>query len=158
MLCGRRLVPWILWSVVMAHAPAISAQVQISGLSDLHLGSWSGGGDLEGVVDHCVLGLRGGHFAIEATGAGSGGAFVLESGPGSLPFQVAYDDGDGWSQMDPGVPLTGLAGAPNQNQFQRCLEGRRPPERVRVRILAQDLGAAVAGSYGGSLTLLVTPE
>jgi hypothetical protein len=158
MLCGRRLVPWILWSVVMTHAPAISAQVQIGGLSDLHFGSWSGVGDLEGAVDHCVLGPRGGRFAIEATGAGAGGAFALENGPGSLPFQVAYDDGDGWSQMDPGVPLTGQTGSPNQNQFQRCLEGRRPPERLRVRILAQDLGAAVAGSYAGSLTLLVSPE
>ena len=158
MSCGRRLVPWILWSVVMAYAPAVTAQVQIGGLSDLDFGSWSGFGDLEGVVDHCVLGPRGGRFAVEATGVGAGGAFVVENGPGSLPYQVDYDDGGGWSQMDPGVPLTGQTGAPNQIQFQRCLEGRRPPERVRVRILAQDLGAAVAGSYGGSLTLLVTPE
>jgi hypothetical protein len=75
-----------------------------------------------------------------------------------LPFQVDYDDGGGWSQLDPGVQLTGQRGEPNLVQFLRCLIGLRPPERVRVRFTAQDLGAAIAGSYGGSLTLLVTPE
>jgi hypothetical protein len=154
----RRLWPGILFVVVVSHAPALSAQVWISGLSDLHFGSWGGAGDLQGELEHCVLGPRGGRFAIEATGDGPGGAFVLDSGPASLPFEVAYDDGSGWNQMQPGVPLTGQIGEPNQNQFNRCLSGQRPPERVRVRVLAQDLGVAVGGSYGGSLTLLVTPE
>jgi hypothetical protein len=121
MLCGRRLVPWILWSVVMAHAPAISAQVQISGLSDLHLGSWSGVGDLEGVVDHCVLGPRGGRFAIEATGAGSGGAFVLESGPGSLPFQVTYDDGAAGARWTRGSRSPGWPVPPIRTSFSVAL-------------------------------------
>jgi hypothetical protein len=158
MSSGRRLVPWILGSLVMVHTTAVSAQVWISGLSDLNFGSWSGIGDLQGEVEHCVLGPRGGRFAIETTGDGPGGAFVLDGGPASLPFQVDYDDGSGWSQMDPGVPLTGQRGSANQNQFQRCLNGSRPPERVRVSVLAQDLAGAVAGSYGGTLTLLVTPE
>jgi hypothetical protein len=158
MFCGRRLVPWIFGVVVATHAPALAAQVQIGGLSDLQFGSWGGFGDVEGAVDHCVLGTRGGRYAVEATGDGAGGAFVLQNGPASLPFQVAYDDGSGFSQMDPGVPLAGQRGSPNQNQYERCLDGRRPPQRVRVRVLAPDLGAAVAGSYGGTLSLLITPE
>lgn len=152
-------MPWLAWAGTLIFAPEAAAQVQISGLSDLQLGVWSGSGDLEGVVNHCVLGAHGGRYAIEATGAGSGGAFVLLNGPGALPFHVDYsDDGGGWSQMSPGVPLTGQRGAPNQNQFERCLAGQKSPQRVRVRVLAQDLGTAVAGSYDGSLTLLVTPE
>lgn len=159
MRCRRRLVPWLALAMALVVAPEAAAQVQISGLSDLPLGVWSGAGDLEGIVDHCVRGPQGGRYAIEATGVGSGGGFVLLNGPGSLPFQVDYsDDGGGWSQMSPGVPLTGQRGAPNENQFERCLAGQRSPQRVRVRVLAQDLGAAVAGSYDGSLTLLVTPE
>ena len=155
---GRRLVPWILGALVTTYAPALSAQALITGLSDLQFGSWSGLGDLEGAVDHCVFARPGGGYSVAATGVGSGGAFVLQNGPGTLPFRVDYDDGSGWDQLDPGVPLTGQSGAPNQNQLERCLDGRRPPERVRVRILAQDLAAAVAGGYGGSLTLLITPE
>jgi hypothetical protein len=155
---GRRLVPWILASAVAGHAPALSAQVLISGLSDLQLGSWSGFGDLEGSDEHCVFARPGGRFAIAASGTGSGGAFVLQNGPGTLPFRVDYDDGSGWSQLDPGVPLAGQRGEPNLVQFARCLIGLRSPERVRVRVLAQDLAAAVAGGYGGSLTLLIAPE
>jgi hypothetical protein len=155
---GRRLVPWILATLVTTYAPGLSAQALITGLTDLPFGSWVGSGDLQGAVDHCVLARPGGGFSVAATGVGSGGAFVLQNGPGTLPFQVDYDDGSGWSRLDPGVPLTGQRGAPNQNQLQRCLDGQRPPERVRVRVLAQDLAAAVAGSYGGSLTLLITPE
>jgi hypothetical protein len=156
---GRRLVPGIAWAWAVIFASDVAAQVQIGGLSDLQLGVWSGSGDLEGIVDHCVRGPRGGRYAIQATGAGSGGTFVLLNGPGSLPFQVDYSDDDGgWSQMSPGIALTGQRGAPNQNQFERCLAGQRSPQRVRVRVLAEDISAAVAGSYDGSLTLLVTPE
>jgi hypothetical protein len=159
MSCRRRLVPGIASAMALVFGPEVAAQVQIGGLSDLQLGVWSGSGDLEGIVDHCVRGPQGGRFAIQATGVGSGGAFVLLSGPGNLPFQVAYsDDGGGWSQMNPGIPLTGQRGAPNQNQFERCLAGQRSPQRVRVRVLAQDIGTALAGSYDGSLILLVTPE
>ena len=158
MSCGRRLVPWILGAVAMAYAPALSAQALITGLSDLQFGSWGGISDLEGAVDHCVFARPGGRFSVAATGVGSGGAFILQNGPGTLPFRVDYDDGSGWSQLDPGVPLTGQRGEPNLVQLARCLLGQRPPERVRVRILAQDLAAAIAGSYGGSLTLLITPE
>ena len=159
MSCGRRLVPWIAGAWGLIFAPEVAAQVQISGLSDLQLGTWSGSGDLEGVGDHCVLGPRGGRYAIEATGVGSAGGFapVVMSASLVLPYDYS-DDGGGWSQMSPGVPLTGQRGAPNENQFERCLAGQRSPQRVRVRVLAQDLGTAVAGSYDGSLTLLVTPE
>jgi hypothetical protein len=157
--CRRRLVPWIAGAWALIFAPEVAAQVQISGLSDLQLGVWSGSGALEGVDDHCVRGPRGGRYAIQATGVGSGGAFVLLNGPGSLPFQVDYsDDGGGWSQMSPGVPLTGQRGSPNQNQFNRCLAGQTSPQRLCVRVLAQDMSVAVAGGYDGSLTLLVTPE
>jgi hypothetical protein len=155
---GRSLVPWIMGAVVATHAPALSAEFLITGLSDLQFGSWTGISDLEGAVDHCVFAHPGGGYSVAATGVGSGGAFVLQNGPGTLPFQVDYDDGSGWSRLAPGVPLTGQRGAPNENQLERCLDGQRPPERVRVRFLAQDLAAAVAGSYGGSLTLLIAPE
>jgi hypothetical protein len=155
---GRRLMPWILGAMVTSYAPALPAQALITGLSDLQFGSWNGISDLEGSVDHCVFARPGGRFSIAATGLGPGGAFVLQNGPGTLPFRVDYDDGSGWSQLDPGVPLAGQSGAPNLIQLVRCLFGQRRPERVRVRILAQDLAAAIAGSYSGSLNLLITPE
>lgn len=155
-LAGITCVIAVIWAVISA--PPLAAQVQISGLSDLALGSWNGTSDMEGEVDHCVLGNRGGRFSIEATGDGSGNSFVLANGPVSLPYQVAYNDGSGWSQMSSGTPLAGQRGSQNAQQFGRCLDGSRPPERVRVRVLAQDLSGAIGGGYSGTLTLLVAPE
>ena len=159
MSCGRRLVPWIAGAWRLMLAPEVAAQALIGGLSDLQLGAGAGSATSKAMSITAFAARPGGRFAIQARGLGTGGAFVLLSGPGSLPFQVAYsDDGGGWSQMSPGIPLSGQRGAPNQNQFERCLAGQRSPQRVRVRVLAQDMGTAVAGSYDGSLILLVTPE
>jgi hypothetical protein len=158
MACGRRLVPWILGALVATYAPALAAQALISGLSDLQLGRWNGTSDMQGEVTHCVYAQRGGRFSVAATGVGSGGAFVLRNGPRTLSYRVDYNDGSGWRQLNPGVPLSGQRGEPNLVQLAFCLLGQRPPERVRVRVLAQDLAAAPAGSYNGLLSLLITPE
>jgi hypothetical protein len=152
---------WPAWStciVAVLWAAPLAAQVQISGLSDLAFGTWNGASDVEGEVDHCVLGNQGGRFSIEATGDGPGDSFALTNGPVSLPYQVAYDDGSGWSQLNSGTPLSGQRGSQNTNQFRRCLDGSQPRERVRVRVLAQDLSGAIGGGYSGTLTLLVAPE
>jgi hypothetical protein len=58
--CGRSVVPWIAAALALILTTEVGAQVQISGLSDLQLGVWSGSGDLEGVVNHCVRGPQGG--------------------------------------------------------------------------------------------------
>jgi hypothetical protein len=158
MACGRRLVPWILGALVATYAPALAAQALISGLSDLQLGRWNGISDMQGEVTHCVYARPGGRFSVAATGIGSGGAFVLRNGPRTLSYRVDYNDGGGWRQLNAGVPLSGQRGEPNLVQLTFCLLGQRPPERVRVRVLAQDLAAAPAGSYNGLLSLLITPE
>jgi hypothetical protein len=153
---------WVLAGFVLAiatlHAPTLAAQVLITGLSDLDLGTWNGVSDLQGEDQHCVYGGQAGRYSIEATGDGPGNAFALQNGPFSLPYQVTYNDGTGWSDMAPGRPLPGQRGAPNLIQWLRCVLGRREPESVRVRVLAQDLSAAIAGGYSGTLTLLVAPE
>jgi hypothetical protein len=150
------LAAWLVCTV--AWAPPLAAQVRIGGLSDLPLGTWNGSSDMAGEDSHCVLAPHGGRFSIQATGDGPGNAFTLQNGTVQLPYRVAYNDGSGWRPMISGHPLAGQRGEPNPNQLERCLAGRRTPERVRVRVLAQDLGAAVAGGYSGRLTLLVAPE
>jgi hypothetical protein len=151
------LATWLA-CIVLGWPSVLAAQVQITGLSDLPLGTWDGSSDMAGEDSHCVLAPHGGRFSIRATGDGPGDAFTLQNGAFHLPYGVSYNDGSGWSAMISGRPLSGQRGEPNANQLQRCLAGRRPPERVRVRVLAQDLGAAIAGGYSGRLTLLVAPE
>lgn len=149
---------WLACIIAFTGAPALQAQVMIAGLSDLELGNWNGSSDLEGEVQHCVLGGPAGRFSIVATGDGPGNSFALLNGAASLPYLVAYNDGSGWSQLVSGRRLGGQRGSQNTNLFNRCLNGSQPPESVRVRVLAQELGAAIAGGYNGTLTLLVAPE
>jgi hypothetical protein len=151
------LATWLA-CIILVWATPLAAQVQITGLSDIQLGSWDGSSDMAGEDSHCVLAPHGGSFSIQATGDGPGNAFSLQNGAFHLPYGVSYNDGSGWSPMTSGRPLSGQKGEPNPNQLQRCLAGRRSPERVRVRVLARDLGAAIAGGYSGRLTLLVAPE
>ncbi|MGH6921168.1 MAG: hypothetical protein ACREJ0_26120 [Geminicoccaceae bacterium] len=147
-----------MWIVASVSASPLAAQVLITGLSDLRLGTWNGVSDLQVEDAHCVYGGQAGRYSIEATGNGPGNSFALQNGPFSLPYEVTYNDGSGWSQLDSGRPLAGQRGAPNLIQWLRCVLGSRDPERVRVRVLAQDLSAAIAGGYSGTLTLLVAPQ
>lgn len=144
--------------VIFLGIPPLAAQVQITGLSDLDLGTWNGASDMAGENSHCVLAPRGGRFSIEAKGDGAGDAFTLQNGAFRLPYQVSYNDGSGWSPIVSGRPLSGQRGEPNPNQLQRCIAGTRSPERLRVLVLAADLSAVPAGGYRGRLTLLVAPE
>jgi hypothetical protein len=154
----HRLLAGIALTLASLHTPPLAAQVLITGLSDLNLGTWNGVSDLQDEDQHCVYGGQAGRYSIEATGDGPGNSFALRNGPFSLPYEVTYNDGTGWSEMASGQPLSGQRGAPNLVQWLRCVLGRRDPESVRVRVLAQDLGAAIAGGYSGTLTLLVAPE
>ena len=151
MSCGRRLVPWIIGALVATYAPALSAQALISGLDDLQLGRWNGISDMQGEVDHCVYARRGGRFSVAATGVGSGGAFVLRNGPGTLPFRVDYNDGGGWSQLNPGVPLSGQR-APTKPV--RALPRRSAAARTGARAHP---GARPGGRPGRELRRLTDP-
>lgn len=128
--------------------------VIINKLDDLDHGSWSGTGNLTRTSRHCVASTAPGNlYSVTITGDGPGGAFEARSGPDTLPYIVFYRDqpGNSFVQVTSGVPLTDLVG---QNNPNRC-RGQR--QRVRVRFLAADLAAAPAGTYGGTLTLLVAP-
>ncbi len=144
-----------LWSVASARADDhLGETVVINKLDDLNFGSWSGTGNITRVSRHCVASTASGNlFSITLTGNGPGGSFTLASGPGSLPYRVWYRDrpGQAWQEASPGVTIFNLVGRNNPNNCR----GQR--QRVRVRFMANDLAAATAGTYSGTLTLLVAP-
>lgn len=149
-LCVAALVP-----LAVAH----SAEVQIAGLSDLNLGRWNGTADLMGTVTHCVRSTApGARFAIAISGDGPAGGFLLSGGAGAIPYRVAYNDGRGWIDAAPGTPIASQRGYANAIQFNRCLSGASQRQSLRVQVLGSDLGAALSGSYSGTVSLLITPE
>jgi hypothetical protein len=137
--------------------PGGGTQVQIGALDDIRLGTWPGGGELVGEDSHCVKGpTPDGRFRLIARGDGPGNAFVLRSGTDRLRYRVAYDDGaGGYVQLSPNTPRRNLRGARNDGAFRACQRAGQGRERLRVRIPADELSAARAGAYQGTLTLTV---
>lgn len=138
-------------------APDAKSDVQIAGLTDLSLGTWSGIGDLTGDIGHCVLNtLTPAKFSIVASGDGAGGAFALINGASSLPIQVSYSDGGGFTAMTANTALTSQK-AQNQVKFDKCVAGTGSQLQIRVLILEADMSAASSGNHSGTIYLIVSP-
>ncbi|MEM7217681.1 MAG: hypothetical protein AAF515_04905 [Pseudomonadota bacterium] len=126
--------------------------LQISGLTDI-LGLTFTGADVSGSTDACVY--RNGGLAYSVTATGDGGAggtdFSLSDagGANSVPYTVSFDDGSGGSPLTSGTAAT-MAGASDATDCNST-----PNVQVTVDIAAADAAAAPAGSYTGTLTLLV---
>lgn len=150
-----------LFSLGLAIAPCLNAlaqRVAIDGLDDMSLGVWRGFGDLEREEAHCVRTAPQGRYSVRLTGSGPGGAFVLNDSVLTLPYKVFYSDGAGFTQVEPGVVLSGLEGAGNTPEYRRCLNGATLPQRVSIRIAEQDLASARSGHYSGILSILIIPD
>lgn len=128
--------------------------VQVSDLDDIPLGTFGGVGDLVGSDSVCVYRNDVSTlYEVQALGQGAGSAFVLEQGAASLPFEVAYDDGSGFTDLTAGGAPIAASGADAVSTS--CGGGNNGTLRVTVR--EADLLAAETGSYAGTLTLTVAP-
>lgn len=127
--------------------------VQVSDLDDIALGAYGGLGDLSGTDSVCVYrNDAAAAYEVRADGQGAGNAFVLEQGASSLPFQVEFDDGTGYTPL-----MAGLARAAGGADSVSTSCGGAANAAVRVTVREADLAAADGGAYAGTLTLTVAP-
>lgn len=97
-------------------------------------------------------------YNVTASGSGPSGAFQLLSGAQILPFEVQWSATSGQTsgiQLNPNVPLTGQASIASQ---QTCNSGPASSASLVVILRSSALTSASAGTYSGTLTLLVGPE
>lgn len=97
-------------------------------------------------------------YNVRATGSGAGGAFTLNSGSNALPFEVQWNSAPGQSsgtQLSANVALSGQVSTATQ---QTCNTGPASSASLIVVLRSAALSSAPAGSYSGSLTLLIGPE
>jgi len=141
-------------------APAASNKVRITNLSDLAFGSIANlGADAvrsENVCLYADTATNG--YNITATGTGPGGAFQLSSGSGSMAYQVQWSASSGQSsgaQLTANVPLTGQVSTATH---QTCSTGPASSASLIVVLQSAALSSATAGTYNGTLTLVVGPE
>ena len=136
-------------------------RVRISGLSDAAFGTITTfAADAVRSQSICLYAKAppANNYRITASGSGSGGAFQLSSGTEALPYEVQWSNSPGQIsgvQLSPNVPLTGL---PNTARSADCSKGPATTATLIVVLRSNALAGAIAGSYSGSLTLLVAPE
>ena len=142
-------------------APAAAAdKVRLTNLSDLAFGTVTNlTVDAVRAENVCIYSTsRTNGYQVIASGTGPGGAFELSSGTDSLSYDVAWSSTSGQSSgslLTPNLPLTGQVSSATQ---QTCNSGPATTASLVVILRAAALSSAMAGTYNGTLTLVVGPE
>jgi hypothetical protein len=148
-------------ALILLVAPtALQAQsdnVRITDLSDVNFGTLGNlGVDAILAQNICVFAnTTGRRYRVQAAGSAPGGAFALTSGASLLPYEVQWSASSGQSsgtQLTSGVARTGLVSAATQ---QACNSGPATSASLVILLRSTSLSSARAGSYSGTLTLVV---
>jgi hypothetical protein len=147
-------------AIALASPQAMAQKARLSDLSDIAFGAISNlSVDVSQAQSVCAFtqSATSGYNVI-ATGSGSGGAFTLSAGTNQLAYDVQWASASAQSSgisLASGVPLSGLTSAATQ---QTCNSGPASSASLIVILRAAQLGAATAGSYSGTLSLMIAPE
>jgi hypothetical protein len=136
--------------------------VQIVGVGDIELGQLN---DLTDDVTEddgvCVFSNAGGNRGYTVTATGNGGTastdFTVKNGQAELTYSVRFYEGTtagGATPLTSGSPSEVLSGGTTIYEADQCTT---PDATFDVTFTAEDLQAAPAGAYEGTLTLLVSP-
>jgi hypothetical protein len=149
-------------AAVLLAAPvaAASNKVRITNLSDVAFGSVLNlGADAVRTQNVCLFAdTNTNGYNITASGTGPSGAFELQNGTASMAYEVQWSSSSGQNsgaRLDPNVPLTGQVSIATH---QTCANGPANTASLVVVLRSTALSSASAGTYNGSLTLVVGPE
>ena len=157
---GSRLGLCLALFLLCEPATAVSNKVRITNLTDVAFGT-IGNLSLDAVQSQSVClfaDTNTNGYNVTATGSGSAGAFQLGSGLNSLAYEVQWSSSSGQSsgvQLTANTPLTAQISTATQ---QTCNNGPATTASLIVVLRSAALSGATAGSYGGTLTLVVGPE
>jgi hypothetical protein len=136
---------------------AVADRVQITGLDDIALGSYSGTGSLVGGSTFCVYRNGTGVYDLTVTSLNDdSGTFRATDGTDFIAYSVEIDDSVVASNgvlVASGAAQTGLAG---NGTSTSC--GGADNASLQVTFDELDLQAAPTGSFADVITLLVEPS
>lgn len=132
----------------------VDDEVRISNLGDIVLGTFAGV-DASGTSAACIYRNSATTYQITASGNGTANAFTLTDGTGTVGYSVTYADGATVADsMSSGIALVGQDGA--DTDVDCAATGNNA--LIGVTVAAADAAALPAGSYSGTLTLVVAPN
>ena len=146
-----------LWS---GTAAAQSNNVRLTRLSDVAFGSLVNL-DADAVQAQSVCAFAqtaANRYQVTAAGSAPGGAFALVSGSDLLDYEVQWNSLSGQTsgtQLSANSTLTGQVSLATQ---QTCNSGPPTSASLILVLRATALGSAQAGTYNGTLTLVIGPE
>ena len=136
---------------------AQSNKVRITDFNDLAFGQLAGVSDAYMADDLCAYSSTSGYF-VTATGSGGGGAFTLSSASSTLPYEVMWAASPGQTTgtaLTAGVISPAFATSATQ---QTCNSGPPTSASLIVVIRASSVSAVQAGSYSGTLSIMIAPQ
>lgn len=141
-------------------SPAEAQRVRLTKLSDVAFGAVSTTtSDISRAQTVCAyVQSLSGHYNVRATGSGIGGAFTLAGSGAPMPYEVQWNGSanqSSGSALVPGQALTGLTAV---TVDETCSLLITSSASLIVLLRATDLGQATAGSYTGTLTLVIAAE
>ncbi len=143
-------------------ALAILDTIQITNLSDFTLPNWNiGDGDVNASINICIYALGVPSLNTYAVQASSPGGFFLNSGSKQIPYTLAWEDsGGGNLGSNSGTALTNnvkLTGRNNANILSaNCALGGNNA-RLYLKITQASMTSALAGTYTGTVTIVISP-
>lgn len=156
-LAVARLVAFSLMCLIAM--PAQAQLVNITRNSDVAFGSITNlNVDVTRNQDICIYSSAlFGRYSVTASGSGAGGAFTLSNGGATLAYEVQWSSSAGQTSgttLSAGTALTGLT---SSALLPACTLGPSTASLIVV-LRSSALTSAQAGSYSGTLTLLIAPS
>lgn len=135
-------------------------QVQISELTDVAFGTIANmSSDISLSQTVCAYSnALTSNYTVRLTGSGVGGALTLSNGAATMPYDVQWNSSAGQTsgtQLVGGVPQSGFV---STGVLPGCTFGLTRSGSLTVILRAAALSAAHAGSYTGTLTVLISPN
>jgi hypothetical protein len=132
--------------------------IQISGVADIALGTFSGSGSMSGFDDVCIYrnNPASPNYRITATDSNNGPGFAVADGGAEIAYSIFWND----ATSNRGTELTynsPLAAQGNANTTNLDCDGTMNA-RFDVEISEANLIAAIPGIYEATVTLFVEPQ
>lgn len=131
--------------------------VRISGISDLSFGAYGGSGSPSLDDDICIYeNNTSGTYKVTAHGSGTSSAFTVTDGSNLIAYAVRFNNVTGTTSNFPlttNVTSSTLSGA--NSASQTCGGGNNA--NFQVTLQKADLLKVPAGTYSGTLTLVIEP-
>lgn len=140
-------------------APGHAQQVRITGLTDVAFGTISNfASDLTSSQNVCAHSTAAGNrYSVTASGSGAGGSFDLQSGGGTLAYEVQWAGATGQTVGTNLVANVAQGGFSGVGSNSVCKNGTMTASLITI-LRSTAVSAATADAYTGTLTLILAPN